>query len=106
VVREAAPQLAPALEVDVEQQVGAARQRLADQRRRGAIVVAVDQRVLGELVARDHPGEGVAVDEEVLAPVDLPRARGPRRVRDAELDLRELVPEAPAEGRLPSSRRT
>ena len=48
-----------------------ARERRLDRRLRGAVAVAVDERVLGELAALDHALELVRRDEVVVAAVDL-----------------------------------
>ena len=47
--------------------------------------------------------EALAVDEVVVAAVDLVRARRPRRVRDAEPQLGEALLEHPRERRLPGA---
>ena len=51
-VRESVAELAAALEVDVEQEVSTLLERESHLPRRGPVHVAVDHRVLGELVGR------------------------------------------------------
>ena len=56
-----------ALHIDVEDQVVAARERLAQKAARRAVIVAEDFGILQELVFADHPLKFLARDEEVLA---------------------------------------
>src|SRR5690606_33654561 len=59
------------LPVDVEQEVVAALELLADLRLRGAVAMAEDLGPLEERVFLDHPVESRAVGEMVVVPVDL-----------------------------------
>src|SRR6266568_2460828 len=73
-----------ALPVDFEHDVQSLRARFADPLARSAVAVSVHLRRFEELAAPEHLLEGLAVDEMVLAPVHLARARRPRGEGDRE----------------------
>ena len=84
-LRPLAPDLGPALPVDVEEVVLAVLERPVDGVDGRSVAGAVDHRPLGELVPVDHPGELVLGDVLVVDAVALAGPRRPRRVRDREL---------------------
>src|SRR6266571_4135793 len=73
-----------ARQVDFEHDVQPLRTRFADPLARSAVAVSVHLRRFEELAAPEHLLEGLAVDEMVLAPVRLARARRPRGKGDRE----------------------
>src|SRR6266516_3555215 len=72
------PDLPRALPVDFEQDVQALRARFGDPLPGGSVAVSVDLGRFQKLAALEHRVEGLALDEVILAPVHLARARGPR----------------------------
>src|SRR3546814_5198590 len=66
VVARRLAQLLGALPVDVEWHVAAALQRGLHRRARRAVVVAEHHRMLQQLAARNHRGEALLPDEEVV----------------------------------------
>src|SRR6266704_6342454 len=72
------PDLPRALPVDFEQDVQVLRPRFGDPLPRGSVAISVDLGRFQKLTALEHRVEGLALDEVILAPVHLARARGPR----------------------------
>ena len=87
-VREELAQLLRALPIDLQEHVMVAGELGLDPLARGAVVVAVDVRVLEEFVRGDHFLEFRARDEEVIDAVLLARARRARGPRRRQVDVR------------------
>src|SRR5262245_57815841 len=87
-------QLLGSLHLDLEDQVEALARRLVHRGAARAVEVLLVDRVLEERAVLDHRAEARLVDEEVVDPVPLARARRARGVRDREAHLRVGVEHA------------
>ena len=84
--------LARALPVDLQQHVLAGGQLRLHRLPRGALPVAVHQRVLEEIAGGDHRLEFVGADEVVVLGMALARARRARGERDRQADVADRAP--------------
>src|SRR5690606_25501587 len=99
------PHLARALPVDLQQHVAAGRQQRLHRLPRGALPVAVHQRVLEEVAGGDHRLELGGGDEVVVLGVALARARLARGERDRQADPRVARKHRVDDAGLPGARR-